>query len=192
MPSVLITKPEVEPLTLGEVKTHVNELTSDFDGYLSSLIFVARKHVEDYLNRALITQTWDYYQTGFSDVIWLPKGKLQSVTTIKYIDTDGALQILAGSPIEYSVDTYADPGKVERAYGQAWPGVRPVSNSVVVRFIAGYGDSGEDVEEPIRQAMLILIGHWFQHRELTDVGNLLAEVPLSTEALLFPYMILTG
>lgn len=195
MSTVLITKPTKEPVTLDAVKEHLSIIGNDFDGYLSSMIFVARRQVESYLNRALVTQTWDYYLDGFSNVMRLPKGQLQSVTTVKYIDTDGAVQTLAGSPIEYSVDTYSDPGKVELAYGQSWPGVRGISNSVVIRFIAGYGDSGEDVPEEIQHAIKILIATYEQNREAVsqfqlhsfNVGN--SDV---LEALLWPYKILTA
>lgn len=65
--------------------------TSIEDDLLNAIITSARENVEDITRRALITQTWDYYLDDWpdADFIKLPLGKLQSITSIKYKDTDG-------------------------------------------------------------------------------------------------------
>ena len=186
----LINKPAKEPVTLDMVKAHLRITDNESDSYLSTLIFVARQHTENYLNRALITQTWDYYRDDFANSMRIPKGQLQSVTTVKYFDTDGVQQTLAGSPIEYSVDTADDPGYVELAYGQSWPSYRDISNTITIRFVAGYGDSWEDVPEIIRQGVLILISTLDQNREL--IGQFqMHPLYMSYEALLYPYRLIS-
>lgn len=37
--------------------------------------------------------------------------------------------------------------------------------------------------------MLLLIGHWYEHREAVNVGNIINTMPLSVEALLMPYRV---
>lgn len=52
-------------------------------------------------------------------------------------------------------------------------------------------DSDENrllLDDDIRMAMLLLIGHWFANREAVS-GNSLNEVPLAVEAILQPYRI---
>lgn len=55
-----VTEPEVEPITLAQMKTHLREFSSVTarDDEITSLITGARQWVEDYTGRALIDQTW--------------------------------------------------------------------------------------------------------------------------------------
>lgn len=186
MPLVLVTKPGKEPVSLEMAKEHLRVDDNDSDGYIGTLIFVARQYAEHYLRRALITQTFDYYLDGFSNAMEIPRGKLQSVTHVKYIDTNGDTQTLASSV--YSVNTYADPGIVELGYSQSWPSVRDVSNTVNIRFVCGYGTDQEDVPEAIRQAILIHISTLYENRESTSQFQIFP-VYMSYEALMYPYRI---
>lgn len=55
----------------------------------------------------------------------------------------------------------------------------------------GY-DTDEDrllLDDDIRAAMLLLIGHWYANRETVGVGVSATEVPFAVEALLQPYRI---
>jgi uncharacterized phage protein (predicted DNA packaging) len=47
-------------------------------------------------------------------------------------------------------------------------------------------DDGAEVPAPLRQAMLMLVGHWFMAREATAEGHLEA-VPHGVAALIAPY-----
>ena len=58
MPSVLLTPPAVEPLTLAEAKSYLRVDTVDEDDTIAALIAAARLLVEAYARRALITQSW--------------------------------------------------------------------------------------------------------------------------------------
>jgi uncharacterized phiE125 gp8 family phage protein len=56
--------------------------------------------------------------------------------------------------------------------------------------VAGYGDDAEDVPQAIRQAMMLMIGHWYENREDTlGVGNI-QRIPQGSEYLLWPYRVL--
>jgi hypothetical protein len=61
------------------------------DDLLNSIITAAREHVEDITRRALLTQTWDYYLDEWprENFIKLPYGNLQTVSSVKWKDTDG-------------------------------------------------------------------------------------------------------
>lgn len=61
------------------------------DDLLNAIITASRELVEDMTSRALLTQTWDYCLDSFpgKDYIKLPFGNLQSVTSVKYTDSDG-------------------------------------------------------------------------------------------------------
>ncbi len=152
---------------------------------LETLTTVARKSAEEYLQRSLITQTWECVLDKWpGDPFTLFRGPVQSVTSITYYDTDDTAATLDMSV--YFVDTYG--GRIGLKYSQIWPAttLRPIAG-VVVEFVAGYGDAAADVPEPIRQAILLLAAHMYEHREPVLVGTIMAELPFTVEALLTPY-----
>jgi uncharacterized phiE125 gp8 family phage protein len=73
------------------------------------------------------------------------------------------------------------------AYGVTWPSLYGVPNAATVTFTAGYGATADTVPQAIKQAMLLLIGHWYIHRESVIVGAAPSEVPQAAKALLAPF-----
>jgi uncharacterized phiE125 gp8 family phage protein len=61
---------------------------------------------------------------------------------------------------------------------------------VAVEYTAGYGDTAADVPAPLRQAMLLMIGHWYEHREAVITGSISTGLPLAARALLAPYRVM--
>jgi hypothetical protein len=61
-----VTQPEVEPVTLAEMKRHLRAFSSvtDEDSDITALIVAAREWVEDYTGRALIDQQWKLTLNG--------------------------------------------------------------------------------------------------------------------------------
>jgi len=190
------TAPTAEPVTLTEVKTHLRITTSDDDTYLNDLIKTAREYTERYTSRAFISQTIDIWFDAFPassmTPLELPAPPLISVTHIKYYDNDDVLQ--TWSSANYIVDTDGDPGIVYPARNQSWPSPRVFPRSVNVQYLAGYEDSGaspvdlaDNVPMPIKQAILLLIGHLYENREATAPGIAINDVPLSYRTILAPY-----
>jgi uncharacterized phiE125 gp8 family phage protein len=58
MPSVLVTGPSVEPVSLAEAKLHLRVDITDDDTLITGLIISARQRAEVITRRALCTQTW--------------------------------------------------------------------------------------------------------------------------------------
>lgn len=176
--------PATEPVTITEVKEHLTIEMSDDDSLLNNMIATARTHIEGITSRPLITQTWDEYLAKFSDRMEL-KTELQSVSSILYYDTNGDQQTLATSI--YDVFTFPLFGNVSLAYGKAWPSVRNRQDAVIIRFIAG-DTSADNVPYPIKQAMLLLVGHMYENREATVGGTAIKEIPISIDRLLGQYL----
>ena len=166
MPVVRVTAPSVEPLDLAEVKLQRRVSGTDDDVELSRLISGARQYAENYTGRSFITQTWDLFLDKFESKIEIPMPRLQSVTTVKYTDTDGNQQTLSSSL--YTVNTNAEPGYIIPAYNESWPDIRDVPDAVEIRYIAGYGDASTDVPEDLRHALLLMIGEWNENTEDTQ------------------------
>ncbi|MES0444979.1 MAG: head-tail connector protein [Desulfobacterales bacterium] len=176
--------PTTEPVTVEEAKKNSIIEFDDDDAYVSGLIKVARQYVEEYLSRALITQTWKLYLDCFPNVIEIPVPPLVSAT-ITYVDTDGATQ--TESSAVYTVDTDSDPGIIYEAYNQNWSTPRDVEKAVIVTFVAGYG-AADDVPDPIKQAIKLLVGHYYENREQTSPLTM-KEIPMGIKMLLAPYRI---
>lgn len=187
MPVKLITAPTKEPVTLQEAKDHLRVAADDDDSIISEQIVSARMWVEGYLRRALFTQTWELYLNEFPDCIELPYPPLQSVTWVKYIDSDGVEQTLATT--EYSVHDQNEPALIVEAYSKTWPSIRDELNAVAVRYDAGW-DNVANIPSPIKAAILLLIGHLYEHREHAIAGVQVHELPFSIPNLLFPYRVL--
>lgn len=195
----LVTGPALDPISLAEAKSHCRVTSVDEDGLLLGYLLAARQHVEMITNRALITQTFDYTIDGdwpwvidseshrHQRLIEIPKAPLIAVTSISYVDPTGSTQALASN--QYAVDGARAIGRIYPAYGVNWPNLRCQNNSITVRFTAGYGTSPGSVPEPIRQAMLLLIGSWYEQRESVLIGQIPSELPFGVEALLASYRV---
>ena len=187
MPYKVITAPAAEPVTTDEAKKHLNVTTADDDAYIGTLITAAREYVENIIRRSLMTQTIQATLDKFAECIELERGPAQSIESIKYIDFDGVEQTLAAS--DYQTDLVTVPPRIVAAYGKSWPATRDQLNAVTIEFIAGYGDAAADVPQPIKQAMLLYIGHLYENRESVITGTMVSETPQGVNALLSPYRV---
>lgn len=187
----LVTAPAVEPIALADAKTHLRVDATAEDTLITSLIVAARQHAENVTQRGLITQAWDLQLDAWpnGDEIRIPLPPLQSITSVKYYDTAGTEYTMTAS--DYIVDTKSEPGRIVLAYGKSWPSttLRPAAG-VLVRFVAGYGAAAANVPDAIIAALKLHIGHLHEHREAVNVGNIVNELPLAYDALLWPYRVL--
>lgn len=178
----LVTAPAAEPVTATEAKTHCRITGTDQDSVITILISAAREMAEAITRRALITQTWDMYLDRFERVIDVPLPPLQSVTSVTYTDTAGDSQTAASSL--YDVDLAGN--RIILKDDQVWPDTLIHENSVIVRFVAGYGAAGTAIPQPIKQAILMLIGHFYENREVSAPIQI-TQVPMAADWLLSPY-----
>ena len=191
----LVTAPALEPVSLPDAISHLRVTGLDESGLIEALITAARLSIEGRyggLQRALITQTWDWFFDCFpvssARPLEVPMPPLQSVTSITYTDTEGAAQ--TWSAAKYTVDARSLIGRIMPAYNETYPETRDVMNAVTVRFVAGFGATAQDVPQPIRQAMLLLIGHMYENRETHIIGASISALP-TIDALLAPYRIVS-
>ncbi len=64
---------------------------------------------------------------------------------------------------DYEVDTVAVPGRLVLS-GTAPVTVGKAVNGIEIDVTAGYGPSSLDVPAPLRQAIMMLVAHWYEHR----------------------------
>ena len=163
----LVTAPAAEPVTLAEAKSHTRVDISGDDTLITSLITVARNTCEGISNHRFVIQTWDIFLDAFpgEDTLELPKSltPLVSVTHIKYYDENDSATTFSSD--DYVVDIYSEPARIKLKDGSSWPSdTLRVMNGVEVRVVVGFGDESA-VPQEYKQAILLLIGHWYENRE---------------------------
>lgn len=72
---------------------------------------------------------------------------------------------------------------IVRNAGSAWPPILSGVNAVEIDYVAGFSL----VPPQLEQAILLLVSHWYKHREAVNVGNIINDVPFGVEALCWPY-----
>lgn len=189
MPSILLTAPALEPLTLAEAKAYLRVETADEDAPIGALIAGARTHVETQTRRALITQSWRlsfdaWPEDGRIRVLPAP---LQQLTAARVYDVDGNAQAidtqafvldLAASALAFAPWALMQPGRI--------------AAGIELDVTVGYGDAAADVPEALRQAIRLLVAHWYENRGVVASGNTqIASLPMSVNALLAPYRMLS-
>ena len=140
------------------------------DGVIQQLIEAASAKLEDDTQISLLTQSFRYRLRKFLSCVILPRPPLVSVESVKYIDADGAEQTV--DPATYRVYPDSYPGIVAIAPDQAWPtDVEPSYLPVSIEYTAGYATRGE-VRKQATQALMLLVGHWYEHRIDAETFNL--------------------
>jgi len=167
------TAPIGDPIPIDRARDHLRITGSDYDVEIRLVLAAVTKHIENLMGRALITQTLklrrDQWPADGED-LQLPMPPAQSVSSITYTDTSGVVQTLSAD--DYDVDIYSTPARIRPAWGESWPSIRPVPNAITVTYVAGYGNSPDDVPENIRQAILVALATAYEYREAIAEGDL--------------------
>ena len=189
---ITTVEPLVEPVTLAEAKLYSRVDLDDDDELIELFITASRKHVEQYCNIALITQTKVVYYDA-SDIcldvpaILLPVAPVQSITAFNSVDNSSIESV-------FDSDNYYLAGsRVALASNSYWPiDVRTI-DSYSIEAVVGYGDDAADVPAPLRQAILRLVAHSYQNREAVydSVNGVMVQpsVPYSVTCALMPYRV---
>lgn len=187
MPSILLSGPAAEPVTLAEAKAHLRVEHAADDDIIVALIAGSRIHVEAQARRALITQSWRltrdvWPDSGFVAVLPVP---LVTLDAARVYRADGTTQAIDTGA--FTLDTAAAPARLGFTRG-ALPVPGRANAGIEIDVTCGYGGDGDDVPEPLRQAIRLLVAHWYENRAL--VSGEVAVLPQTVAALIAPYRVL--
>jgi uncharacterized phiE125 gp8 family phage protein len=187
MPLILTSGPAAEPVTLAEAKAHLRVDGTAEDTLIASLIVTSRLHVEAAAGLALITQGWSWYIDAWppGHVLKLPLRPVQSIAAVRLYDEAAAATTV--DPATYFLDGAAAPPRLVRHGALPWPRPGRIVNGIEIAFTAGYGTTAADVPPPIRQAILLLVAHWHEHRSPLEEGAHPAPLPDMVSELLAPF-----
>lgn len=187
MPLILITPPALEPVSLAEVKAHLRIDTSTDDLLLSALIATSRQQIEAVLDLALINQSWSLTLDSWppSRTTDLPIAPVSALTAVRTFDADG---IASPLPLaSFQLDSASNPPRVhcKTILTVATP-LRALA-AIEISFIAGFGATAAAVPAPLRQALLLLVAHWYDNRSAGDASISVQAIPDAISSLLAPY-----
>ncbi|RCW79550.1 head-tail connector protein [Phyllobacterium bourgognense] len=161
MTMTLIKPPALEPVTLAEVRQFLRLDNDGEDALLTGLIKAARETLEVQTGLALIDQTWRFYADSWpkSGVVRIAKYPVRSVVAVTAYIEDGMPVSIAGHDLHLS--GYARPARLYLA-ARSRP-VQPLSG-LEIDFVAGFGETGNEVPDALRHAIMTLVAHWYEFR----------------------------
>lgn len=187
MTSILLAGPATEPVSLADAKAFLRVDSTEEDALITTLLAAARVHVESVTRRAMIDQNWRVVLDSWpqSGEIRLPIGPFRALIAVTVYDqADSATSL---SLAQFLPETAGAPGRIILpGHVEGAPLLRE-RFAIEVDYTAGYGASGADVPSALKQAMLTLVGHWFENREAVLMAGSGAIVPHGFDALVQPY-----
>ncbi len=199
--AIAVVTPPDPLIEIDQVRRHIRIDTDDEDDLLAIYLAAATAMAEQFLGRALVTQTlrwvmahsvppnqfplypftafilplWMPYSMLFRHPVELPRAPVQSVSSVSTGQWGQADAVL--DPSTYDLDITTEPGRIRLLNGAAsFP-----SDHLIVEFVAGYGVPSA-VPKPIMMAILLLTAFLYENRG--DAGG---DMPPAASALLWPY-----
>lgn len=171
----VLQAPSVEPVSLTQAKLWCRVDTATEESLISALIQAARERAEDLTGRAFVRRQLELRLDAFptdTDVIELPFPPLISVDYVAYIDADGTLQTLSGSPSNWREDLGSEPGRIQPLDGATWPATQTGIAAVRIGYTCGYAPIGSPEDETALQAGIpALVKTWMEARVSTIFDN---------------------
>jgi len=173
-----------EPVTLAEAKLHCRVDGSTEDSLLTALITAGREYCEALTGCTLISTSWRLELSRFPDAggdIIIPRSAVAAISSMTYI-ADDASTVTMTSGTDFRLVTGLAVARIRKPVAtatEAWPITLPIEDAVRVTFTAG-----TTVPTAAKQAILLLVGHWYANREAEVVGSSTNSLNLTVRALL--------
>lgn len=173
-----------EPVSLEEARAHLRVLHDDEDGLIEGLIIAAREWVENFTGKILVRREVTQRFDRFDPLAFLHAWPIapDAVLTVTYVDASGVGRTVTDARLILN-NGWA---QFAPAFGSRWPVTYATAGAVSVTVEAGYA-TPDDVPQSLKQAMLLLIGHWFANREAVNIGNISTEIPMAVDSLCRKY-----
>ena len=183
MAYVMVQGPAVEPVSLAEARAHLRVGIADDDALISSLIIAARRVAEARTGLCFISQRWQAFRDGWppDGVIPLGQWPVRVVEELAVYGEDDQKAVI--DPAHYVVDFTSRPARLLLRGSRQWPRPGRMINGIGLRVEAGYGTAAADVPQPLREAVLLLVAHWYGQRGDEQGPGL----PVSLGSLLDPF-----
>jgi len=162
----------------------LDEVAALLQGYIDAAVY----HLNGWtgiLGACIGEQTWRQDFDTFERCLRLPLGPVVSVASVTFRNDDGQISTIANA--EYSLQTDAAGDSIVRfrnAYSFP-PDALYETGAVSVLYKAGLNP----IPAPIKQAILLMVGAWYENREEVIVGTITASLPsaVAVDRLISPF-----
>lgn len=144
------------------------------DHLIEFWIAAADAHVEKSTNRALMEQTLVLRLRKILPTVFLPRPPLSQIIHVKYTPENGDTVTVDEEGYRQSIDRMVTRLDI---YEVPILGRR---GTMEIEYVAGASDPC-DVPPPLRQASLMLVGHWLMAREATYMDPRIMNISKKTE-----------
>ena len=159
-----VTAPPMdEPIDLKMVRdTHLRGIPDDSseNDYLRQLIRAAREYCENYTGLSLGTQTLEALPDRLEKTMTLPRPPIRRIVSVTVTRKDESVETVPASAYRLDAENVETP---------------------IITYEAGT----LELPATVQQAILLLVGHWYDNREAVVVGSVTSvEVGMAVKNLL--------
>ena len=147
-------------VTLTQLKAHLRITDTNEDVALQMYLDAALDVVEVETGRKMsqVSGRKAYFDT-FGDLELI--GDDVTVSTVEYVDSDGATQTLSSSV--YELKEHKARSYLTLAYDESWPDIRDEDAAITVTYQSGYTSS--TIPSSLKSAVLLQAGSFYEIRE---------------------------
>lgn len=150
-------------VSLDAAKTFLRVDHSDEDALITEMIDTASRQIEDRCGISLITRPQRLTKSAAGAGVYLNRYPIHSIEAASQNEAPLTIEAnLRARPVLVRTDETGD---------------------VTVDFTAGYGETPADIPTPLRQGVLLLLAHLYEHRGAEAPSNF----PMMVDALIQPY-----
>lgn len=175
----------IEVLNLTTVKNHLRVEHSDDDtlisGYTESVIDYLESITGRVIGQKVVTQYLNDFPLSDNPII-LETNYLSGLTIQYYTDVTSSASTFSSN--DYRIITLGSYTQVQP--NNNWVTTDDKEGSVVLTYTAGYYTTN-DIPKAIKQAALLLIGHYYEHRENVIIGSITSTLDFTIDALITPH-----
>ncbi|QND52396.1 hypothetical protein HB779_11120 [Phyllobacterium sp. 628] len=156
----VLTPPAVEPVALAELRQFLRLQGENDDALVSGLLKAARETLEAQTGLALIRQSLRLYIDRWptDGRIRIARYPVQSVICITAYQRDG-------TPINIpKSDIWIDAASRPACLHLSELGRESKLAGIEIDFVAGFGETGADVPDALKHALMTLVAHWYEFR----------------------------
>lgn len=183
--TIVVTDPAVgEAISLAEAKAHLRVTGDEEDGLIEALVRTAREHLESETGLALLSQGFRLFLDDWpkAQAVLIRRHPISSLDAVIIYDADGLRKEVDLASVRF--DAARRPARLDI---QAIRAPIRLVNGIEIEFTAGFGESGADVPDVLKRAMLLHIAAMYELRGGVSPANQPATVPPAYERLIAPW-----
>lgn len=188
---VSYTNSAVDYVSLDEIRKHLRILDADEDSFLEGLINAAFDIASEYVGFSLRKASVEYWFDNSQTTLVIPS-RVISVTSVQYMDENGALQSATYNTLGRAYGSYTYEVVITDAPSSV------IETGDVYKVIVTEGfelpaasvNQGFKMPDAIKSAIYMIVTNLYENRQDEIIGTIVETLPMNSKFLLNPYKIM--